>query len=55
MPDALLDKLCIDCVTEEEFDDLDLCDENDLLDEDGNVTEIGLDCLASYDRKGYFL
>jgi len=55
MPDALLDKLCIDCVTEEDFDNFDNCDENDLLDEDGNVTETGLDCLASYDRKGYFL
>lgn len=48
-----LDQLCLDCVTDEEFDSPEWDD--DLLDEDGNITDAGFSLLSTLDREGQFV
>lgn len=48
-----LDELCLDCLEEDDFDDL--ADVNHLLDEEDNITDSGYSYLAILDRKGLFV
>jgi hypothetical protein len=47
-----LDELCLDCLEEDDYDDL--ADVDDLLDENDNLTDSGYSYLAILDRKGHF-
>lgn len=44
-----LDELCLDCIDEDEFDQLVIFD--DLLDDDDNLTPAGFDHLASLEKE----
>ena len=44
-----LDELCLDCIDEDEFDQLVIFD--DLLDDDDNLTPTGFDHLASLEKE----
>ncbi len=48
-----LDDLCLDCLEEDDFDDL--ADVDHLLDEEDNITDSGYSYLAILDRKGLFV
>lgn len=48
-----LDDLCLDCLEEDDFDDL--ADVGDLLDTDHNLTDAGYNYLAILDSKGLFV
>jgi hypothetical protein len=48
-----LDELCLDCLEEDDFDDL--ADVDHLLDTDHNLTDAGYNYLAILDRKGLFV
>lgn len=44
-----LDELCLDCISEEEFDELVIFD--DLLDDDNTPTDAGLEHLAALEKE----
>ena len=48
-----LDDLCLDCLEEDDFDDL--ADVDHLLDTDHNLTDAGYNYLAILDSKGLFV
>ena len=48
-----LDELCLDCLEEDDFDDL--ADVDHLLDNNDNLTAAGYTYLAILDRKGHFV
>ena len=48
-----LDDLCLDCLEEDDFDDL--ADVDHLLDNNNNHTDAGYTYLAILDRKGHFV
>lgn len=48
-----LDDLCLDCLEEDDFDDL--ADVDHLLDTDHNLTDAGYSYLAILDSKGLFV
>ena len=48
-----LDDLCLDCLEEDDFDDL--ADVDHLLDKNNNLTDAGYNYLAILDNKGLFV
>ncbi|MGA0867223.1 MAG: hypothetical protein ACO3QV_07905 [Candidatus Nanopelagicaceae bacterium] len=50
-----MDDPCLDCLDEDDFDNPDIVDVDDLLDEDDNLTDAGYDYLALLERFGHLV